>query len=59
MHRSPERRQAYEAGTFTPTEALVIWPRAAMLTWAAGREDLCQEQALRPEPAMSMREARA
>lgn len=59
MHRSPERRQAYEAGTFTPTEALVIWPRAAMLAWAAAREDLCQEQAVRPEAAMSMREARA
>jgi hypothetical protein len=40
LHRSPERRQAYENGTFTPTEALVIWPRRAMLTWAADRTDL-------------------
>jgi hypothetical protein len=59
LHRSPERRQAYEAGTFSPTEALVIWPRAAMLAWAAGREDLCQESALPQEAALSMREARA
>lgn len=60
LQRSPERRQAYEAGTFNPTEALVIWPREAMLAWAAGREDLCHEQAVRrPEAAMSMREASA
>jgi hypothetical protein len=40
LYRSPERRQAYENGAFTPTEALVIWPRRAMLAWAADRADL-------------------
>lgn len=38
--RSPERQRAYDAGTFVPTEALVIWPRAAMLDWAHGHEEL-------------------
>ncbi len=47
LHRSPERRQAYEAGTFTPTEALVIWPRAAMLAWAHGHDDLRDEGPVR------------
>jgi hypothetical protein len=47
LHRSPERRQAYEAGTFVPTEALVIWSRQAMLAWAHGHEDLHDE---RPAP---------
>jgi hypothetical protein len=59
LHRSPERRQAYEAGTFRPTEALVVWPRAAMLAWAAGHEELRDERAPRPKAAMPMREARA
>jgi len=40
FHRSPERRQAFERGAFTPTEALVIWPRSAMLAWAAEHQDL-------------------
>jgi hypothetical protein len=58
LHRSPERQQAYEAGTFTPTEGLVIWPRAAMLAWARGHEELRED---RPAPAhaLGMREARA
>ncbi len=47
LHRSPERRQAYEAGTFTPTEALVIWPRAEMLAWAHGHDDLRDEGSVR------------
>jgi len=42
LHRSPERQRAYEEGTFTPTEALVIWPRQAMLMWAANRRDLAE-----------------
>jgi hypothetical protein len=58
LHRSPERRQAYDAGTFKPTEALVIWPRAAMLAWAAGQQDLCDDRARR-RPALSLQEARA
>ena len=40
LHRSPERQQAYDAGTFKPTEGLVIWPRAAMLRWAAGTQEM-------------------
>jgi hypothetical protein len=40
LHRSPERQKAYDAGTFKPTEALVIWPRAAMLRWAAGLQEM-------------------
>jgi len=40
LHRSPERQQAYDEGRFTPTEALVIWSRRAMLAWARGHEDL-------------------
>lgn len=48
LHRSPERQQAYETGTFKPTEALIVWPRAAMLAWAAGHEDLRDDRAARP-----------
>ena len=58
LHRSPERQQAYDAGTFKPTEALVIWPRAAMLAWAAGQKDLRDDRARR-QSALSMQEARA
>lgn len=69
LHRSPERQQAYDAGTFTPTEALVIWPRAAMLAWAAGHEELRDDppssrqgaggRGVKPNPALVMQEARA
>lgn len=48
LHRSPERQQAYDAGTFRPTEALIVWPRAAMLAWAAGHEELRDDRAARP-----------
>jgi len=47
LYRSPKRQQAYDAGTFTPTEALVIWPRAAMLAWAHGYEHLRDDGARR------------
>jgi hypothetical protein len=47
LQRSPERRQAYEAGTFVPTEALVIWSRQAMLLWAHGHDDLHDERPAR------------
>ena len=58
LHRSPERQQAYEAGTFKPTEGLVIWPRTAMLAWARGHEELRED---RPAPAraLAIQEARA
>jgi hypothetical protein len=68
LHRSPERQQAYDAGTFKPTEALVIWPRAAMLAWAAGHEELREPPSpvtgvggpsVKAKPALVMQEARA
>jgi hypothetical protein len=40
LHRSPERRRAYEEGRLKPTLGLVIWPRDAMLAWARTRPDL-------------------
>jgi hypothetical protein len=58
FHRSPERRQAYDAGTFKPTEALIVWPREAMLAWAAGHEDLSDDRAARSH-VLSAQEARA
>jgi hypothetical protein len=58
LHRSPERQQAYDAGTFQPTEGLVIWPRAAMLAWADGHQEL-RDDAARPKRALTMQEARA
>jgi hypothetical protein len=39
FHRSATRRQLFEAGLFTPTLGLVLWPREAMLAWAASRDD--------------------
>jgi hypothetical protein len=57
LHRSPERRQAYEAGTFKPTEGLVIWPRQAMLAWAAGHEEL-RDDRVRAKAPLTMQEAR-
>jgi hypothetical protein len=59
LHRSPERQQAFDAGTFIPTEALVIWPRRAMLAWAAQHEELREDFAPRAKAALRMREARA
>ncbi|MEO6236995.1 MAG: hypothetical protein ABIQ52_08345 [Vicinamibacterales bacterium] len=59
LHRSPERQQAYEAGSYTPTEALVIWPRHAMLAWAAQHEELRDDRVVRTNAALRMREARA
>jgi hypothetical protein len=40
LHRSPERRRAYESGTWKPTVGLVIWPRQEMLDWAARHPEL-------------------
>jgi len=47
LHRSPERQRAFDLGTFTPTEALVIWPRAAMLAWAHGHQELRDDASAR------------
>jgi hypothetical protein len=38
--RSQTRRRLYEAGKFTPTLGLVIWPRRDMLAWAAAHPEL-------------------
>jgi hypothetical protein len=53
LSRSPERKKLYDAGLFKPTTGLVIWPRRAMLDWAArhpelaGREDDSAHQEVR------------
>lgn len=39
LARSPERKRAYEAGTFKPTVGLVVWPRPNMLEWAAAHPE--------------------
>src|SRR3954465_314551 len=36
---SAERRRLYEEGRFRPTTAMVIWPRSAMLDWAANHTE--------------------
>jgi hypothetical protein len=46
LTRSPERKKGFEAGTFKPTVGLVIWPRDAMLAWAAAHPDFANV----PEP---------
>jgi hypothetical protein len=40
LHRSPERKRAYEEGRLKPTLGLVVWPRNEMLAWARTRPDL-------------------
>ena len=37
---SRERRRLYAEGRFHPTTAMVVWPRAAMLEWAATHPEL-------------------
>jgi hypothetical protein len=32
--KSPERKKAYEEGTYKPTLGLAVWPRKAMIRWA-------------------------
>jgi hypothetical protein len=58
LHRSPERRQAYDEGRFTPTEALVIWPRAAMLAWARAHGELGDGPGVR-RPVLAAQKASA
>ncbi len=43
LAKSAERRAQYEAGTFRPTTGLAIWPRDAVLAWAARHPELGQE----------------
>jgi hypothetical protein len=40
LYRSETRRRLYEAGEFSPTMGLVMWPRRAMLAWAAAHPEL-------------------
>jgi hypothetical protein len=35
FHRSGTRRRLHETGRFTPRNGLVLWPREAMIAWAA------------------------
>jgi len=44
LSRSPERKKLYDEGTFKPTTGLVIWPRAAMLDWAARHPELADRE---------------
>ena len=40
LHRSATRRRLYEAREFRPTKGLVMWPRNAMIAWAAAHPEL-------------------
>jgi hypothetical protein len=40
LHRSPERKRAFDEGRLKPTLGFVIWPRDEMLAWARTRPDL-------------------
>ena len=40
FYRSPERKQLYEQGAFTPTHGMVIWPRKEMIAWADAHPEL-------------------
>ena len=40
LHRSKTRRALYDAGKFKPTKGLVMWPRDAMIAWAAAHPEL-------------------
>lgn len=40
LENSAERRAAFEAGTYRPRLGLVLWPRDAMLDWAARNPQL-------------------
>jgi transposase InsO family protein len=39
LHRSRTRRSLYEAGKFRPSKGLVMWPREAMIGWAAAHPE--------------------
>jgi hypothetical protein len=36
---SPDRQRLYEAGAYRPTIGLIIWPRPALLAWAAAHPE--------------------
>jgi hypothetical protein len=39
LYRSETRRRLYDSGQFRPTKGLVLWPRRAMLDWAAAHPE--------------------
>jgi hypothetical protein len=43
--RSETRRRLYESGTFRPTRGLVLWPRDAMIAWAAAHPEWAEHSA--------------
>lgn len=40
LYRSETRRRLFESGKFHPTRGLVLWPRRAMIDWAAAHPEL-------------------
>jgi hypothetical protein len=40
LYRSKTRQRLFEAGQFKPTKGLVMWPRKAMIAWAAAHPEL-------------------
>ena len=47
LARSETRRRLYESGQFTPTRGLVLWPRDAMIAWAAAHPEWAEDPPLR------------
>lgn len=47
--RSRARRALYERGEFVPTVGLVIWPRRAMIRWAAAHPEFADPECPAPE----------
>lgn len=43
LSRSETRRRLYESGKFTPTRGLVLWPRDAMIAWAANHPEWAED----------------
>ncbi|HSH76431.1 MAG TPA: hypothetical protein VLA09_12155, partial [Longimicrobiales bacterium] len=41
--KSKTRRALYESGSYVPTSYLVVWPRRALLAWAARQDDRAEE----------------
>jgi hypothetical protein len=39
LYRSETRRRLFESGKFHPTRGLVLWPRRAMIAWAAAHPE--------------------
>jgi hypothetical protein len=39
LYKSVTRKALYDAGRFTPTVGLVMWPRAAMIQWARSHSE--------------------